>query len=210
MFKDRTEAGQILAKALAQYKGKDAVVCALPRGGVGIGYEVAKFLQAPLDIVVTRKIAHPENPEYAICAVDEKGFRICDSEAARFVDQEWLERETLRQTEEALRRIEVYRKGRKPEKLSGKTVILVDDGIATGLSMRAAIKRVRRENPKEIIVATPVAPRDTIEELGKEVDQMIALENGRNYLGAVGSYYASFPQVSDDEVIELLEEKTKL
>lgn len=204
MFIDREDAGRRLAEKLSSYRGKDAVILALPRGGVVIGYEVARALNLPLDIVVVRKIGHPANPEYAICAVDEKGSFLCNEAEIKSVDQSWLKEEILRQKNEALRRIEVYRGGRNSEEIGGKIIILVDDGIATGLTIRAAIKSIRKQNPKELVVAVPVVPHDTVIELRKEADMVIVLDDDPSYLGAVGAYYNYFPQVSDEEVIELL------
>ncbi len=206
MFIDRKDAGSRLAEKLSQYRGKNAVVLALPRGGVTIGYEVARALNLPLDIIVVRKIGHPTNPEYAICAVDNQGSLLCNEAEIKSVDQNWLKEETLRQKNEALRRIKVYRGERIPKKISGKTAILVDDGIATGLTIRAAVQSIRRENPRELIIAIPVAPHEVIVELHKEADAVIVLDDAEDYLGAVGAYYDSFPQVSDQEVIELLKQ----
>jgi len=206
MFIDRKDAGNRLAEKLLGYRGKNALVLALPRGGVAVGYEIARALNFPLDIVVVRKIGHPANPEYAICAVDEKGSLLCDEAEARSVNQDWLKEETLRQKNEALRRIKVYRGGRKPEELSRKIIILVDDGIATGLTIRAAIQSIQKENPKELIIAIPVAPHEIIVELRKEVDAVVVLDDAKDYLGAVGAYYNDFPQVSDQEVVELLKQ----
>jgi len=204
MFADRKDAGKRLAEKLSKYRGKDAVILALPRGGVVVGYEIARTLNLPLDIVVVRKIGHPGNPEYAICAVDEKGSLLCNKAEIRSVDQDWLKKEILRQKNEALRRIRVYRGGRNPKKISGKIAILVDDGIATGLTIRVAMQSIRKQNPEELIVAVSVAPHDTVTELEKEADEVIVIDNDLNYLGAVGAYYSHFPQVSDEEVIELL------
>ncbi|TSC77697.1 MAG: phosphoribosyl transferase domain-containing protein [Parcubacteria group bacterium Gr01-1014_24] len=206
MFTDRKDAGSRLAEKLSQYRGKNAVILALPRGGVIIGYEIARALNLPLDIVVVRKIGHPTNPEYAICAVDERGSLLCNEEEVKSVDPDWLKEESLHQKNEALRRVTVYRGGRIPKEISRKTAILVDDGIATGLTIRAAIKSIRKENPEELVVAIPVAPHEVIIELRQEADAVIVLDDARDYLGAVGAYYYNFPQVSDQEVIELLKQ----
>lgn len=172
MFKDRKEAGKRLADKLAQYRGQDAVVLALPRGGVVVGYEVASALHLPLDIVVARKVGHPTDPEYAICAVDEKGTLLCNKEAGA-VHQPWLKKEIERQRKEALRRIGAYRGERKPEAITGKIAILVDDGIATGLTMRLAVMAVRRQNPGTLVIAVPVAPGSAIVEFRKEADDLV-------------------------------------
>jgi len=204
IFNDRRDAGERLAERLSKYKGEDAIILALPRGGVVLGYEIAQALNLPLDIVVVRKIGHPTNPEYAIGAVDERGSFLYNEAETISIDQDWLKEETLRQKNEALRRIQVYRGGRKEKEINGKIVILVDDGIATGLTIRAAIKAIRQKNPKKLIVAVPVAPHETVTELRKETDAVVVLDDTQNYLGAVGAYYEYFPQVSDEEVIELL------
>lgn len=206
MFVDRKDAGNRLAQKLSKYRGENALVLALPRGGVVVGYEIARALNLPFDIVVVRKIGHPANPEYAICAVNEEGLSLCNEAEIKFVDQNWLKEETLRQKNEALRRIEVYRGGRDSEEISGKTAILVDDGIATGLTIRAAIKSIQKKNPKELVVAVPVAPHEMITELRQETDAIIVLNDAEDYLGAVGAYYKDFPQVSDEEVVELLKQ----
>lgn len=204
MFQNRKEAGRRLAQKLLKYRGRDAVVLALPRGGVALGYEIAEALELPLDIVVARKIGHPMNPEYAICAVDEKGTLFCNEAEAEAVDPKWLKEEAARQKKEAERRVKAYRGEEKPEKLAGRIVILVDDGIATGLTMHAALESVRKERPKELVVAVPVAPQDIVEDLRNKADFVITLDGGEEYLGAVGAYYDDFPQVSDAEVIEFL------
>jgi len=204
MFTDRKDAGRRLALKLSKYRGRDALVLTLPRGGVVLGYEIARALSLPLDIVVVRKVGHPTNPEYAICAVDSTGSLLCNEAEVKPLDQNWLKEEILRQKQEALRRIEVYRGGQKPAKIIGKIIILVDDGIATGLTIHAAIKSIRKECPKELVIAVPVAPPEVVKELSKEADAVFVLDNSQNYLGAVGAYYEYFPQVTDEEVIELL------
>ena len=205
MFKNRSDAGEKLAERLRQYKNSNAIVLALPRGGVVVGYEVARLLGVPLDIVVARKIGQPQNPEYAICATDEKGTLLCDETEVRLVDQDWLKEEVERQRKEAKRRIQVYRNGKKPFQITNKVAIIIDDGIATGLTMRLAIKAVRKQKPDRIIVAVPVAPSDIVRELRREVDEIIALEPTEDFMGAVGAYYQEFEQVEDDTVIRLLQ-----
>ena len=204
IFTDRAEAGKKLAQALREYKNHNVVVCALPRGGVEVGLEVAKALKAPLDIVIIRKIGHPYNPEYAICAVDEGGTRLCNESEIKSVDPVWLQEETKRQENEVLRRIKNYRRGKAPSKLEGKTVILVDDGIATGLTARAAIQHVRRQGAKEIVVAVPVSPKNVATMLRSEADKIVTLHEMTDYFSSVGSYYKNFPQVRDEEVIRYL------
>lgn len=205
MFKNRSDAGEKLAERLRQYKNSNAIVLALPRGGVVVGYEVARLLDLPFDIVVARKIGHPQNPEYAICATDEKGTLLCDETEARLVDQDWLKEEIERQRKEAERRIKVYRGEKKPFQITNKVAIIIDDGIATGLTMRLAIKAVRKQKPDRIIVAVPVAPPYIVRELKQEVDDIIVLEPPEDFRGAVGAHYQEFEQVKDDTVIRLLQ-----
>ncbi len=203
-FKDRVEAGKSLAKALEKYKGEDAVVYALPRGGVILGYEVARDLHAPLDLIITRKIGYPGNEECAVCAVAEDGHMICDQSAASMLDPEWLEDQAKKEMLEARRRREVYLKGQEPLKADGKIAIVVDDGVATGLTLLLAIGELKHRNPKKIVVAVPVASRDAAARIGEEADDLVALEVPI-YFQAVGAYYQSFPQTSDEEVIGLLD-----
>ncbi len=204
IFKDRIEAGKKLAEALFKYKGREAIVYALPRGGVVLGIEVARALNASLDLVIPRKIGHPTNPEYAVCAVSESGELICDEGEKRMLDPKWLRSEIDAQVLEAKRRRATYLKGRDRMSSKDKVAIIVDDGIATGLTMRSAIAEIRKDKPKKIVIATPAAPHDVTAVLRKEVDEVIVLTGKDGYLGAVGAYYKDFPQVSDDEVVSLL------
>ncbi len=205
-FRDRREAGQKLAQALVRYRGREGIVYPLPRGGVMLGVEVARALGMPLDLIIPRKIGHPYNPEYAICAVTEHGAPICNEREVAQVDPEWFRRRVEAERHEARRRRELYLTGRAPLPAEGKVAILVDDGIATGLTMRAAIQDVKQRRPARVIVAIPVAPKDTVERLAREVDEVAALDISDFYLGAVGAYYDDFPQLTDDEVIVLLRE----
>jgi len=202
-FRDRKEAGQRMAQALDQYRGEPGVIYALPRGGVPLGVEVARHLQMPLDLLIPRKIGHPFHPEYAICAVPEHGERVCNPREEAHVDPEWLKQAEQREREEAHRRRELYCTDPQPD-VGGKLAIIVDDGIATGLTMHAAIRDARLLKPKKLIVAIPVAPADTAAALEKEVDELVVLDAPVHYRGAVGAYYERFDQVSDDEVIAML------
>lgn len=204
MFKDRVDAGKRLAEKLAKYRGRDAVVLALPRGGVVTGREIAQALGFPLDIVVVRKIGHPLSPEYAIGAVDDAGTAIFNDSEAASVNQQWLAGETEREMQEAQRRVAAYRGKRKPVSVSGKTALVVDDGIATGLSMRLAVRAVKARHPAHIVVAVPVASAEAINSLQKEAVEIVVLEPPEEFLGAVGSHYREFAQVEDSEVKELL------
>ena len=205
MFKDRSEAGKLLAKALEKYINDKVVVLALPRGGVVVGYEVAKTLKAPLDVVVTRKIGHPHNPEYAIGVVDEHGLFLGNEKEVESVDGNWLKEEILHQRQEAGRRVALYRGEQKILEIKDSVVIIVDDGMATGLSIRLAVRSIKKQSPAKIVVAVPVAPSDAIHFIYNEgVDEIIVLELPEEFLGAVGSHYAYFGQVEDNEVINLL------
>jgi len=207
MFQNREDAGRQLAERLEQYRGTNAIVLALPRGGMVVGHEVARILGLPLDIVVTRKIGHPANPEFAICAVDEKGTLLCNEAERASVSKEWLTKEVERQRREAERRVRTYRGKKGPIEIRGKTVLIVDDGIATGLTMRLAAKAVRAEMPERIVVAVPVAPGDIVPELKREVDDLIILLPPEEFAGAVGAHYHAFEQVEDDAVIRLLQSR---
>ncbi|MBI2552594.1 phosphoribosyl transferase [Candidatus Uhrbacteria bacterium] len=203
MFKDRKEAGEKLAQALVKYKNApETIVLALPRGGVVVGFEVARALRLPLDIVVPRKIGAPGNPEYAIGAITETGDAMMNDEEVRQVDKEWLKQEMEKEKKEAERRLTAYRAG-SPPRIEGKTVIIVDDGMATGYTMRAAVASVRARKAAKIIVAIPHGAGDSIEQIRREVDEVAALEIPAVYF-AVGAHYEEFPQISDAEVISLL------
>lgn len=205
-YKNRKEAGKELAKALAKYAGQDAVVYALPRGGVPLGYEVAKQLSAPLNVIIVRKIGHPFQPEWALCAVAEGGHLLCNEDERADIDPEWLKAEIEKEQQEAKRRRSAYREERGRASARGKIAIIVDDGIATGLTMLVAIDEVRHEHPKEIVVAVPVAPREVAEKIKAAGATLVALQIPEVYEGAVGAYYEEFPQVDDAEVISLLKE----
>jgi len=204
-FKDRIDAGKKLAEAVLKYKGiKNVVVYALPRGGVVIGKEVAERLGCPLDTLIIKKIGHPSFEEYAIGAVSENGNAIFNETELQNIDKKWLENEVEKKKAEAKLRRELYSKNSQPISSKGKIAIIVDDGIATGLTMSAAIKEIKSNKPKKIIVAIPVAPKEIVDPIKKEVDGFISLSVPEMYLGAVGEYYDNFDQVSDQEVIKLL------
>lgn len=205
-FIDRQDAGKKLARALVDYGDADTVVYALPRGGVVLGFEVAQALHAPLDFIITRKIGHPNNKEYTVCAITEEGELLCDETVSALLNPDWLKQEAERERLEAARRRKVYLGGAKHISAEGRRVIVVDDGIATGLTIRVALQSLRKEKPKELIVAVPVAPHDVVEVLRKEADAVVVLEDAETYLGAVGAYYDNFPQVTDEEVINLFKQ----
>jgi putative phosphoribosyl transferase len=206
-FKDRTDAGRKLAKALAAYKGHKAVILALPRGGVPVAAEVAAALHAPLDLILVRKIGVPMQPELAmgavvdgrtpivvrnddviaVAGVDEAEFKaICDSELA-----------------EIERRRQRYLGDGERADVAGRTVIVIDDGVATGATTRAALRAIRMRNPAKLILAVPVAPTDNLAALRGDADEVVCLED-HEFFGAIGAYYANFDQVADEDVIALL------
>jgi putative phosphoribosyl transferase len=203
-FDDRQDAGRQLASALVQYKQHEVIVYALPRGGVVLGSIIADELQAPLDLLLPRKIGHPLNPEVAICAVTDEGHLFCGEDAGN-VDPGWLQEAIEAQIHEAKRRRTVYLGDKKSPRCEGKTAIIVDDGVATGLTMLVAIAQLRDKHPREIIVAVPVLPSDVFSKLKQYVDEIIALHVPARYLGAVGMYYDEFGQVDDETVKKLLE-----
>lgn len=204
-FKDRADAGQKLARPLVtKYGGQDGIVYALPRGGVVLGAEIAPRLRMPLDLITARKIGHPYNPEYAIGAVTERGEPVVSPRELANLSGEWFEAQVAAERREARRRHHVYLDGRAPLSPRGKTAILVDDGIATGLTMEAAIRELQQRNAGRIVVAVPVAPADTAARLAGTVDDFVALDIPEYFLGGVGAYYEYFPQVTDDEVLALL------
>lgn len=202
-FKDRSEAGRRLAEALAGYEREEVVVYALPRGGVVLGYEIARTLHAPLDLVITRKIGYPGNEECAVCAVAEDGDLICDSFAASQLDQEWLKDQKEKQMQEAARRRQAYLQGRGPLPANGKVAVIVDDGVATGLSILLAISEIRHDAPKKIVVAVPVSSKNAAERIREEADELVVLQIPSSFM-AVGEFYDHFPQLEDSEVISLL------
>jgi len=206
-FIDRNDAGRQLAAKLLHLGDRNPVVLALPRGGVPVGYEVARVLDAPLDIVLVRKIGVPWQPELALGAVtdgaDPEVF--IDRNLANELDipEEYITSETHRQVEELERRRSVYGAGREPLDIAGRTAIVVDDGIATGATMRVALQATRRRNPSWLVLATPVAAPDTLDRLRPEADEVVCVETPSG-LGAIGFFYRDFHQVKDAEVTDLL------
>jgi len=195
----------MLAQKLENYRGTNSVVLALPRGGVPLGHEIARTLGLPLDIIVTRKVGHPANLEYAIGAVDENGSTILNETEIASIDKQWLEEEITKQKEEARRRSSLYREEKSHLKVDGKIVIIVDDGIATGFTIRLAVQSIKKQGAEKIIIAIPVAPPESIRKLQTEgVDEVIFLEKPEKFMGAIGAHYLEFNQVDDQEVIRLL------
>lgn len=204
MFRDRVDAGRQLARRLEKFKNSDAVVLAIPRGGVVVGDEVAKILNLQLDIIIPRKIGAPGNPELAIGAVAANKAIMNESLVRELrVPDSYIEEEIRRQQGEIDRRRKLYLGDKAPEKLTDRTAIIVDDGLATGYTALAAINAVKQQQPGKIILAVPVAPVDTCERLKREVDEIICIETHELFF-AVGQFYESFEQTSDSEVIEIL------
>ncbi len=208
MFRDRTEAGRRLAAKLSHHKGEKAVVFALPRGGVPVAAPIAEILGAPLELVLARKIGTPFQPELAMGAVANGGSHVVvrneDVIAMAGVDEAQFEAACRRELEEIERRRRRYLGMRRPCEAEGRVAIVVDDGVATGATMRAALRAVRARRPKTLVLAVPVAPPDTLDALKAEVDETVCLEVHAAF-GAIGYFYADFHQLDDDEVIAILD-----
>ncbi len=206
MFKDRTEAAELLADYILDFNWRDPVVIALPRGGVPVGEVIARKLKAPLDLVVPRKIGNPKNPEYAQGAITETGDFILNPDHPEIFSEPWFEEVIKKEQEEAQRRMALYLGGRKRIPLKNRQVILVDDGMATGLTMRAAIQSIRHQKPRSITVAVPVAPPEVVADIGRQADHVICIKRPKIFM-AVGAHYQDFPQITDDQVISIMKTK---
>jgi putative phosphoribosyl transferase len=209
VFADRADAARELAQRLLAMKlAPPIVVLALPRGGVPIGAEVARALHAGLDLVLVRKIGVPGQPELALAAVvdGERPEIVVDDEVQGLcgVDRDYIEAQALKELKEIERRRKVYLRGRAPLPLAGTTAIVVDDGIATGTTVRAALKALRRRNPARLVLAVPVAPHDTVQALRAEVDDVVCLAEPEPFY-AIGLHYDDFHQVADEEVLAALD-----
>jgi predicted phosphoribosyltransferase len=205
-FANRSEAGRMLAEKLGEYADRnDVIVLGLPRGGVPVAYQVAKRLRAPLDVFIVRKLGVPGFEELAAGAIASGGVRVLNEDVVRAIPhaEEAIEAVTARETTELERREQIYRKGRAAPELRDRIVILVDDGLATGATMRAAVKALRERGAAKIVVAVPVGPPDTCSEIKQEADVTICLSTPP-FFQAVGQYYEDFSQTSDDDVRELL------
>lgn len=211
-FIDRTQAGRQLAKRLIFYKNTSAIVLALPRGGVPVGFEISQKLNLPLDVLLVRKIGAPGNPEYGLGAIAEHGVQFIDEERliAYGITQKILAETIKKEQVKLKKRQRKYRQDRSLPDFKSRIVILVDDGIATGVTVRAALKLLRdRLKPKEIVLATPVCSLNTSIELKQLVDELVCL-NIAPYLYAISQFYQKFEQVSDKKVIELLAKSVEL
>jgi putative phosphoribosyl transferase len=204
LFKNRTEAGKQLTSALTGVD-KNAIVLAVPRGGVVVGYEIARALNLPLDVIITKKIGAPGNPEFAVGAVAEDGTYLLDNSVVKMlgVPQSYIEGEVERQKIEIKRRLKTYRGDARNPEIKDREVILVDDGVATGSTLKAALRSLINRGAKTVTVAVPVGPPDTIHELKQEADRVVCLATPEPFY-AIGEFYDDFEQTEDDEVIELL------
>ncbi len=205
IFKDRKDAGEKLAKELAWYKSHDAVVYALPRGGVILGSIISKKLHLPLDIIVTRKVGHTNNPEYALAAVCENSDIAVNKEEIKYIDKKWFKNEIKKKRVEAQERRKLYTGERKPISAKGKIAIIVDDGVAAGLTLKVAILEIRHQKPLKLINAVPVISKEVWADLVDEADRIVTLYVPSVFTGAVGSYYEDFSEISDDEVLSYLD-----
>lgn len=207
IFKDRHEAGKILAERLKKYKNKkDVIVLGIPRGGVEVAFEVAKRLKAQLSIVVTKKIGHPFESEFAIGAVSPGNY-IVDEKYGKGAGETYIKKTVKEMDKEIKRRYKAYTKGKMPE-LKNKIAIVVDDGLATGFTMLAAVKYARSKNPKKLVVAVPVSAQDSFEKVKETSDEIICLHIPK-FFGAVGSFYQEFTQLEDEGVKSYLQESKK-
>jgi putative phosphoribosyl transferase len=205
LFENRQEAGKQLADKLEKFGGQDTIVLGIPRGGVVVGYEIAKQIGAPLDIVVPRKLRAPNQPELAIGAITEDGNVFLDDQIVNSlnVSDDYLKMESQRQKKEIDRRLRAYKGEEKVPDLNGLNVIVVDDGVATGATMNAALVSVRKRGAKSVILAVPVASERAFRLLEKEADETICLSTPTPFF-AIGQFYRNFEQTSDEEVKELL------
>jgi putative phosphoribosyl transferase len=205
-FPNRVEAGRQLAEKLAKYAGRDdVIVLGLPRGGVPVANEVAKRLRAPLDVFIVRKLGVPGFEELAVGAIASGGVRVLNEDVLRALPNadEVIESITAKETAELERREQTYREGRPAPELRDRIVVLVDDGLATGATMRAAVKALRQRGAAKIVAAVPVGPPDTCHEIEQQADETVCLSTPE-FFQAVGQYYEDFSQTTDDEVRELL------
>lgn len=205
-FEDRFDAGRVLAQQLKHHAGKpDVVVLALPRGGVPVAFEIARAIDAPLDIFVVRKLGAPGYEELAMGAIATGGVRVFNEEVIQHlgVSESWIEATIREQEEELRRREDAYRGDRPPAELENRTVILVDDGLATGASMRAAVRALRLRRPAAITVAVPIGSRDTCDQFRTEVEEVVCARTPEPF-HAVGAWYRNFTQTTDEEVRDLL------
>ena len=206
-FEDRRDAGRKLAAKLTRFRDGRCVVFGLPRGGVPVAYEISRSLGAPLDVFVSRKLGAPDQPEFGIGAVAAGGVRVLSTEVIRRlgIPDEYVERVTAQEIAEVNRRLRFFRGGRPEVEVAGSTVILVDDGLATGVTARAAVEALKLRKPGRLILAAPVCAAQTAELFAPRVDELMCLASPSD-LGAIGLWYRNFDQTTDQEVVQLLEE----
>ncbi|MEW6497146.1 MAG: phosphoribosyltransferase [Cyanobacteriota bacterium] len=210
LFKNRKAAGQVLAKELTTYANRpDVVVLALPRGGVPVAFEVAKALNAPLDVFVVRKLGVPGQEELAMGAIASGGVRVLNKDVVepRHLSEETINQVAAKEQQELERRERLYRDDRPAPDLQGRTVILIDDGLATGATMRAAVKALRQQQPAQIVIGVPISSPDTCHEFEDEVDKIVCAMTPRPFY-SVGLWYDDFSQTTDEEVRDLLKQAT--
>lgn len=205
LFRDRIDAGRKLAALLKKLSGEDVIVLALPRGGVPVAAEIARSLGAPLDVVLPRKLGAPGDPELALGAVAEDGTVVIDQQLATLVGASgsYIEQAVARESREIERRSRLYRGRRPAPDVQGKTVVVVDDGMATGYTMLAAVRGLEKAGAGRVIVAVPVASHDSVARLSREADEVVVLD-APEVFWAVGQFYESFPQMTDEEVLKIL------
>ena len=206
LFINREEAGGLLAEKLEKYRGTDAIILAVPRGGVTIGYEIAKKLELPLDIVLSKKIGHPENEEFAVGSVSLDSA-IVNKYAG--MPKGYIEKEITRIRKELKQKYALFMGDRQPIDITNKTIIVVDDGIATGSTLLATIDMLRKNNPAKLVIAVPVVPQSNVGIINMSADEFIYLSAPAHFSG-VGGFYENFEQVSDEEVVHMLNEINKV
>lgn len=207
MFKDRFDAGKQLAKKLMKYKGKkNTIIFGIPRGGIEIGFQISKILKLPLDAIITKKIGYPGNEEYAIGAVGLGKEYILSKDMidCKEISQDYIDEEVERLNELIKKRYKTY-KGKKIPQIKNKTIIIVDDGIATGNTIKLSVLLLKKQKPKKIILAIPVAPKEAVKMLEEFVDELICLSTPINFF-AIGQFYENFTQVSDEQVMQYLKQ----
>ncbi|MBI3577288.1 phosphoribosyltransferase [Candidatus Gottesmanbacteria bacterium] len=205
VFRDRSDAGNLLARKLSSYRGTQSIVFGLPRGGIVVAARIAIFLQLPLDVLVVKKIGAPDNSELAIGAVAPDGVSYVDEPFAKLVgaDEGYIRTQNAELNDQIRRKIFLYQKGERKRSVKGKTAIVVDDGAATGATVQAAVVWLKKKKAAKIIVALPVAPIELVEKMKGTVNELVVLDTPKDF-SAVGQFYKQFQQVTDDEVIELL------
>jgi putative phosphoribosyl transferase len=204
-FSDRVDAGKRLASALKDFSSRNGIVLAIPRGGVVVGFQIAQALRLPLDVIIPHKLGAPVNPELAIGAITEDGTKILDENIIQYLDVncDYINEESERQKKEIQRRLQLYRQNTPYPNLKGADVIVVDDGIATGATMKAALASVKNKGAATITVAVPVGPPSTIKELSRIANRVVC-HYTPEFFQAIGQFYSDFSQTTDEEVIELL------